>query len=133
MPPALKSGAGRRSDGSGYKLAKAGTQDPHSSAGTGAASVPGAVFKQIAGVRTDVQVKILAEGEELASDCRELQLTDCGISGIPVFQVAGSPPGPFEKSRVTAVIDFCPDMGKKETGRFLRERKASGRAERGKL
>lgn len=113
------------SDGSGYKLAK---KLGHRIL----TPLPALVqlrcrepfFKQIAGVRTDVQVKILAEGEELASDCGELQLTDYGISGIPVFQVSRfAARALYEKKQVTAVIDFCPDMGKKETGRFLRERR----------
>ena len=45
-------------------------------------------FKQISGVRADACVSIWADGERLAYDQGELQLTDYGISGIPVFQVS---------------------------------------------
>lgn len=45
-------------------------------------------FKEISGVRAKGSVRLIIDGECAASDRGELQLTDNGISGIPVFQVS---------------------------------------------
>lgn len=77
------------SDGNGYTLAK----------GIGHCinpTVPALVqlkcsekfFKSISGVRADAYVAIRQNGREIAGDRGELQLTDYGISGIPVFQIS---------------------------------------------
>lgn len=41
----------------------------------------------MAGVRSTGTVKIYIDGEEISRDTGEIQYTDYGISGIPVFQV----------------------------------------------
>ena len=77
------------SDGSGYKLAK---QLGHSLIPT----VPALVqlrcredyWKAVAGVRTEAELSVYADGKCVARERGELQLTDYGISGIPVFQVS---------------------------------------------
>ena len=103
------------SDGSGYKLArKLGHRIITPLPALVQLRCREPFFKQIAGVRTEAQVKILAEGEELASDCGELQMTDYGISGIPVFQVSRfAARALYEKKQVAAVLDFYPEMGKR--------------------
>ncbi|MFR3283795.1 MAG: hypothetical protein ACLTR6_05120 [Clostridium fessum] len=45
-------------------------------------------LKQLAGVRADASVILYSDGRKLAEDKGEVQLTDYGISGIPVFQVS---------------------------------------------
>ena len=45
-------------------------------------------LKAVAGVRTDALVSLFVDGEVVAEDRGELQLTDYGVSGIPVFQVS---------------------------------------------
>ena len=81
-------------------------------------------FKQISGVRADACVSIWADGERLAYDQGELQLTDYGISGIPVFQVSRFASVALSRgAQVKAEIDFYPELGRKELGRFLRERR----------
>lgn len=81
-------------------------------------------FKQISGVRTDAVVSIWADGKKLASDQGELQLTDYGISGIPVFQVSRFASSALAQgAQVKAVIDFYPDLDRRELGSFLRERR----------
>ena len=81
-------------------------------------------FKQISGVRADACVSIWADGERLAYDQGELQLTDYGISGIPVFQVSRFASVALSRgAQVKAEIDFYPELDRKELGRFLRERR----------
>ena len=46
------------------------------------------LYRQVAGVRTHGKVTVFIDGTETASDIGELQLTDYGISGIPVFQIS---------------------------------------------
>ena len=48
----------------------------------------GSFFKAVAGVRVNGSVAVWSEGECIARDTGEIQLTDYGISGIPVFQVS---------------------------------------------
>ena len=87
-------------------------------------------YKQISGVRTDGSVTLLCEGRPLASDTGELQLTDYGISGIPVFQVSRYAVRALEDGkRVSAILDFCPDLEWKQTAAQLRARRdrAGGR------
>ena len=67
-------------------------------------------FKAISGVRTDASVKILGHGEKLLSSERgELQLTDQGISGIPVFQLSREVAYLLKKQKEVEIsIDFLP-------------------------
>ena len=99
------------SDGSGYLLAE---QLGHRIIPT----VPALVqlkcredyLKSVAGVRTDALVTVLHRGKELARERGELQLTDYGISGIPVFQVSRLVNYILKQDRETEiVIDFLPD------------------------
>lgn len=77
------------SDGSGYRLAG---QLGHSIIPV----VPGLVslkcgedyFRSVAGVRADAKLSVYWRGECVAREQGELQLTEYGISGIPVFQVS---------------------------------------------
>ncbi len=100
------------SDGSGYKLAK---KLGHSLIPT----VPALVqlrcredyLKNVAGVRADALIKVLAQGEIVAVERGELQLTDYGISGIPVFQLSRIVNYMLmEKKEVAVAIDFLPDF-----------------------
>lgn len=65
----------------------------------------------MAGVRSTGTVKIYIVGEEISRDTGEIQYTDYGISGIPVFQVSRfAVRGVFEKKKVTAAIDMISDI-----------------------
>lgn len=99
------------SDGSGYKLAK---QLGHHIIPT----VPALVqlkcsedyFKAVAGVRADASIKVFDDGICVADERGELQLTEQGISGIPVFQLSRIVNYILrEKSSVDVEIDFLPD------------------------
>ena len=112
------------SDGSGYQLAKL----------LGHRIVPvlpalvqlrcaERFYKSISGVRVQGTVEIYADDISLASDTGEIQLTNYGISGIPVFQVSRyAAKAIYQKQSVTAVLNFMPDMNKDEFLSFLQER-----------
>ncbi|MEY8352182.1 NAD(P)/FAD-dependent oxidoreductase [Lachnospiraceae bacterium 54-53] len=80
-------------------------------------------YGQAAGVRTNARVKLLIDGKTAAADQGELQFTDYGISGIPVFQVSRyAAIGIEEGRRVTAELDLFPDMDQAGTESFLLDR-----------
>lgn len=80
-------------------------------------------FKAIAGVRVNGAVSIWSGGECIARDTGEIQLTDYGISGIPVFQVSRyASQLLYEKKEVIAVLDFMPDFTEEQTEAFLSAR-----------
>lgn len=83
-------------------------------------------FKQIAGVRANGTVSVWAEGQCLARDGGEIQLTAYGISGIPVFQVSRyAARALYEKQDVSAELDFMPDFTEEQMQAFLRARASS--------
>ena len=67
--------------------------------------------KALAGVRAQAKITLLADGKALAEESGEVQFTDYGISGIPVFQVsrlAAYACGRGEDVRVK--VDFFPEQ-----------------------
>ena len=71
-------------------------------------------LKAAAGVRCDARITLLCEGSEPLTERGELQMTDKGISGIPVFQLSGTAARALDQGReVTAVIDLLPDFEEK--------------------
>lgn len=114
------------SDGSGYDLAK---KLGHTIIPVLPALVQlkceGTFFKQIAGVRANGTVAVYADGECLARDTGEIQLTGYGISGIPVFQVSRyAAESLYEKKHVEAVLDFMPDFAEEQLYSFFKARAA---------
>ncbi len=112
------------SDGSGYGLAKA---FGHRISPVVPALVQlkgrGSYFKQLAGIRTQAKVTLLVDGIPSASDTGELQLTNYGISGIPVFQISRyAAKALYEKKSVVADIDFMPEMSKGELEQYITKR-----------
>ena len=91
-------------------------------------------FAEMAGVRTEARLTLEINAESIAEETGELQLTEYGISGIPVFQLSGRAGQALLKgSRVTVSIDFLPQMDKKKLWELLfdrRERFAALPAER---
>ena len=113
------------SDGSGYELARS----------LGHRVIPplpalvqlrcqGNYYKQLAGVRTDALLTLYAGDKEEARERGELQLTDYGLSGIPVFQISRYASKALDaQKRVVVKADFFPDRTLEETRRFLDSRK----------
>lgn len=84
-------------------------------------------YKQVAGVRCDAEVTLFADGQETVSERGELQLTDYGLSGIPVFQISRHAAKALqEKKTVTARISFLPDFDEDACKTFFRKRLATG-------
>lgn len=112
------------SDGSGYDLAKKlGHRILPVLPALTALKCEEKFFKSIAGVRANGSVSIWSDGECIAKDTGEIQLTDYGISGIPVFQVSRyASKLLYEKKETDAVLDFMPDFTKTQTDAFLRAR-----------
>ena len=112
------------SDGSGYTLAK--------SFGHSLIPVlPSLVqlrckekfYKKVSGVRVNGKVTLFVDNKEMASDTGEIQLTNYGISGIPVFQISRyASIGLYNKNEVKAVINFMPDFSKNELIKFICDR-----------
>lgn len=112
------------SDGSGFKIAK---ELGHHVTEVVPALVQlrcsGDFFKSVAGVRTEAGLKLCIDGEEEAYERGELQLTDYGISGIPVFQFSRKAAyALLHKRKVTVDIDFLPDYSGDEYKKFWEKR-----------
>lgn len=69
----------------------------------------GSYFKAVAGVRVEAAITLLLDHKRTASEYGELQLTDYGISGIPVFQISRLVSEALaQKKRCEVEIDFYP-------------------------
>ena len=82
--------------------------------------------KSLAGIRTDAEIHMYADGNLLCQESGELQLTDYGISGIPVFQLSGTVNRylyQHKKANIVAEINFFPQMNDKEYQLFVKKRK----------
>lgn len=80
--------------------------------------------KAVSGVRTEAAVTLYGEEDKLASDRGELQFTDYGVSGIPVFQISRYAACALDSGkRVSVGIDLLPAMNRKELLEFLRKRR----------
>lgn len=66
-------------------------------------------YRELSGVRCDAALRILVSGREKGRERGELQLTDYGISGIPVFQLSRyASYGILRGEEVFAELDFLP-------------------------
>lgn len=80
-------------------------------------------LKQLAGVRTDCELTLLIDSKEQKRERGELQLTDYGISGIPVFQFSRFAAKALkQKKRVQAVLNFLPDFTVETYRAFIHNR-----------
>jgi len=112
------------SDGSGYKLAKA---LGHSII----KPLPALVqlksdldlCKMMSGVRSEGKVQLMVDDELVAADTGEVQYTDYGISGIPVFQISRFAVRAVDANRKTeVVIDMLPLINEFDLVELLKSR-----------
>lgn len=83
----------------------------------------GNYFAQWAGVRIDATATLFIDSKAHSMANGELQLTDYGISGIPIFQLSRFAVRALEQgARVTIVIDFMPDFTAESLTIFLESR-----------
>lgn len=81
--------------------------------------------KDVAGVRADSVVSCVIEDTDTRFEERgEVQLTDYGVSGIPVFQISRyAVQGIYSKKKVTVFIDFLPDYTEEDIIQFIDNKK----------
>lgn len=113
------------SDGSGYDLAK---QLGHHMIPVVPALVQlrskESYFKSLAGIRLNGKVSLYAGDKFMGEDTGEIQLTDYGISGIPVFQISRfAARALYEKKQVVAELDFLPEWTEMRVYEYLLRRK----------
>lgn len=93
-------------------------------------------FKSLAGIRAEVTIDLYIENpdfdaksadmigwEKICTETGELQLTDYGISGIPVFQISRfATRALHEQKKVCTKIDFLPALNDEQVSAMLEER-----------
>lgn len=114
------------SDGSGYQLCKklGLKQNPPSEALVALKSSE-TYFKAVAGVRTDAEVSVWVDGQCMGTEMGELQITDYGISGIPVFQLSRIVSVTLlhnANASVYAQVDLFPALSKQALLQHMQER-----------
>lgn len=81
------------------------------------------LFSRWSGVRVEGRVVLRVKGENFLSETGELQLTDYGVSGIPVFQLSRYAVRLLQEGQTPELLlDFFPDFSKKQLESFLRKR-----------
>lgn len=112
------------SDGSGYALAESlGHRIIKPLPALVQLRCQGNCYKQLAGIRTEVGIRLFVDGICTAEEMGELQLTDYGLSGIPVFQISRYASRALDcGSRVRAFVDFMPSWKEEEAFRLLKKR-----------
>ncbi len=120
-----KAGLPRNASGDGYHLL---TQlgyslTPLTPALTGLQG-KGNFYKKIAGLRVDATVTAVINNQVVGSDTGEVQLTDYGVSGIPVFQISRliSQALQRQEPQVEVVLDFLPRYTMIEFQQLMEER-----------
>lgn len=112
------------SDGSGYGLAiKLGHNVIKPLPALCGLKCDGADFKAISGVRCQATVTLLCDGQFVKKDTGELQITEYGISGIPVFQISANALRlKDEGHNVSVIVDYASEYRSKELFNYLKER-----------
>ncbi len=71
----------------------------------------GSFFSKLSGIRTDAELRLLIDGREAACETGELQLTEYGLSGIPVFQLSRTAAYALQAGQKTVIyINFLPEF-----------------------
>ena len=113
------------SDGSGYEIAAAlGHSVITPLPALTALKCKNTGFSGWAGVRTEGKISLYADGKKIAEETGELQLTDYGVSGIPVFQISRYAIRAFWKGQKTELrLNFLPEFSREQLAAFLEKRK----------
>lgn len=110
------------SDGSGYKLLeKLGHKIIKPLPALTAIKCKDEYLKLWKGVRCDGEITLMCGNDIIVKEKGELQLTDYGISGIPVFQVSRyASRYIYNNNKVDALIDFVPFYSYKQLSEHIR-------------
>lgn len=85
----------------------------------------GIQFKKVSGVRATGTVTAFIDGNKQAEDTGEIQFTDYGLSGIPVFQISRYlSKGLYCKADVKITINLLPEWEENQIIHELNHRKA---------
>lgn len=119
-----KASAIEGADGSGYTLAKSlGLKVIKPLPALVPLKGKGTYFTKWAGTRVEGKVILKAGAQILDRAEGELQLTDYGISGIPVFQLSSQTARLLDSGvPVSVELDFLPDFDEKGLEEFLKRR-----------
>ena len=79
-------------------------------------------FHRLKGIRVAAEVRLFVDGRLAARDLGEVQLTERGISGIPVFNVSRYATKALAGNEVTAELDFLPELSVGEAVDELKQR-----------
>ena len=88
----------------------------------------GIKFKQVSGVRAHGTVSAYVDGTLCAEDTGEIQFTDYGLSGIPVFQISRVlSKGLYAKKSVEIRINLLPDFNETDLWEEMNHRVKLGK------
>ena len=112
------------SDGSGFKLAKElGHKIIKPLPALVQLRTDDSNFKMIAGVRSQAYIELYIDDKLASTESGELQFTQYGVSGIPVFQISRYASKALDKSKkVSLKIDLLHDLDWKATMDLLEKR-----------
>lgn len=104
------------SDGSGYALAKSlGHSVIEPLPALVQLRCAGNFFKAVSGIRAQSRLELFVDGKRSSVQEGELQLTDYGISGIPVFQFSRiAARALYDGKNCTVKIDFIPYLAQQD-------------------
>ena len=113
------------SDGSGYAIAEnLGHRIIRPLPALTGLRCKGNAFSAWAGVRTEGEVTLLLDGKLFYQERGELQLTDYGISGIPVFQLSRYAVRALEEGKKAELsVNFFPEYTTEELAKLLSRRR----------
>lgn len=90
-------------------------------------------FKAVAGIRAEIVVSLYVDNQQIAAEKGELQLTDYGISGIPVFQISRYATKALNQGKkVYALLHFLPQAETEEEMAVLLEQRFFAGAAKGR-
>ncbi|NLL79965.1 MAG: aminoacetone oxidase family FAD-binding enzyme, partial [Clostridiales bacterium] len=112
------------SDGAGYRLLKElGLSIVRPVPALVQLRCKGNYFKALAGIRCEAVLDLYLDEKKVSREQGELQMTDYGISGIPVFQFSRRAAYALAAGQKTEVIiDLLPNLKPTEVKRWLKQR-----------
>lgn len=112
------------SNGSGYKLAeKLGHKLVKPLPALVQLRVKEKFIKQLKGVRAQGKVTLICNSKKIKEDIGEIQFTDYGLSGIPIFQLSRHASKYLDKGKKVVVkIDLMPELKGNELDKILIDR-----------
>lgn len=118
-----RAAANSGSDGSGYQFARSfGHHIVKPLPALVQLQCAGDFFRAIAGVRVQSIVQLYVDGSKVAIQDGELQLTDYGISGIPVFQLSRiAARALYDKKTCEVGINFIPFLAKQDMEQLFKK------------